>query len=438
MIIMSKLCNLHTCSIDFVLAYPRAESKATIYLLDPQGVIINCNGEDMVLKLKNNLYGLKDAGRTWWEHLSEGLEKMGFRQCQADQCVWMKDGAVIVVYVEDCLVFANEESMVTKLVAELKKNSSITDEGKTIEEYLGVKIVHNKDGSFRMYQPLLINRIIKAIPGMDKANEHTTPATSSATLTKDTSGKARQESWNYRSISGMLNFLVDSTHPELSHAVHQCARFCSDPKASHETAIKQVIRYLLTTQEREGRSAPKYGINMKPDKNKGLEVYVDASFSGEWNESWSDEPSSVMSRTGYVIKYANCPIVWSSKLQTEITLSTTEAEYVALSQAMREVIPLINLLNEIKGSIRISSDSRPEFRCAVFEDNNGCIELAKCPRMRPRTKHIAIKYHHFRNKVEEGVIRVLRVDTKEQQADLLTKNLARDQFLKLRQMICGW
>ena len=91
MLIMSKLYNLHTRSIDFVLAYPQADIKATIYLLDPPGVIINCNGEDMVLKLKKNVYGLKDAGRTWWEHLLEGLEKMGFRQCQADQCVWMTD-----------------------------------------------------------------------------------------------------------------------------------------------------------------------------------------------------------------------------------------------------------------------------------------------------------------------------------------------------------
>ena len=105
---------------------------------------------------------------------------------------------------------------------------------------------------------------------------------------------------------------------------------------------------------------------------------------------------------------------------------------------MREAIPLIKLLNEIKGSIRISEDSRPELRCTVFEDNNGCIELEKCPRLRPRTKHIAIKYHHFRSKVEEGIIRILGIDTKDQQADLLTKNLAKEQFLKLREMICGW
>eukprot|EP00957_Ditylum_brightwellii_P018067 1361598-Ditylum_brightwellii.AAC.1 len=85
-----------------------------------------------------------------------------------------------------------------------------------------------------------------------------------------------------------------------------------------------------------------------------------------------------------------------------------------MSQAMREVIPLIILLNEIKEPIRISQDSSVEFKCTVFEDKNGYIELAKCPRMRPRTNHISIKYHHFRKKVQEGLIKVLKIDTKEQ------------------------
>eukprot|EP00957_Ditylum_brightwellii_P025726 1947081-Ditylum_brightwellii.AAC.1 len=90
---------------------------------------------------------------------------------------------------------------------------------------------------------------------------------------------------------------------------------------------------------------------------------------------------------------------------------------------MREVIPLINLLNEIKESIRISQDSNLEFKCTVFEDNNGGIDLAKCQRTRPRTNHISIKYHYFRKKIEKGLIKVLKIDTKDKQADMLTKDL---------------
>eukprot|EP00957_Ditylum_brightwellii_P207487 15353199-Ditylum_brightwellii.AAC.1 len=229
------------------------------------------------------------------------------------------------MYVDDCQIFANSKEEADEVVRELKRNFDITDEGETIEQYLGVKIDHSLDGTFRMHQPHLLNRLISTIPGIDRANEHLTPASSTSILTKDQEGEPRKETWNYRSMIGMLNFLVNSTHPELACAVHQCARFCEDPK---------------------------------PDLNRGLEVYVDVSFAGDWNKSWSEEPSSVFSRTGFIVKYANCPIIWTSKLQIEITLSSTESEYVALSHVLREVLPLIGLIEETKTSIRVSKDDK--------------------------------------------------------------------------------
>eukprot|EP00957_Ditylum_brightwellii_P189548 14428580-Ditylum_brightwellii.AAC.1 len=127
---------------------------------------------------------------------------------------------------------------------------------------------------------------------------------------------------------------------------------------------------------------------------------------GDWQRACSEESPSVLSKIGFVMKYANCPIVWTSKLQTEIAQSTTQDEYIALSHAMRKAIPLMRLLNDIKGNINIDIDEKADFKCTVFEDNNGCIELEKCQRMRPRTKHIAIKYHQFRINVEDGSIRI--------------------------------
>eukprot|EP00957_Ditylum_brightwellii_P027607 2087127-Ditylum_brightwellii.AAC.1 len=122
---------------------------------------------------------------------------------------------------------------------------------------------------------------------------------------------------------------------------------------------------------------------MKLDMSRKLEVYEDASFARDWEKSWSDDSKIVMSRTGCVIKYANCPIMWASKLQTKIALSTTEAEYIVLSRAIREAIILIDLLNKVKGSIRVSEDPKVDYKCKVFEDNNGCRELTKCPGIRP-------------------------------------------------------
>ena len=97
-----------------------------------------------------------------------------------------------------------------------------------------------------------------------------------------------------------------------------------------------------------------------------------------------------MSRTGYAIYYAVCPVLWSSKLQIEIALSTTEAEYIALSSAMRDVIPFMFLMKEISLVFPVQLPT-PEVSCQVFEDNTSCIKVAKSPKFTPRTKHIAIK-----------------------------------------------
>ena len=183
----------------------------------------------------------------------------------------------------------------------------------------------------------------------------------------------------------MFNFLVNSTRPEIAYAFHQCAPFCENPKLSHEKAVKKIVQYLIGTKRSNGEYS---GLLFNVDKTKSLEVYVDASFARDWNKTWSHEPSSVLSRTGYI--NAGCPITWLSKLQTEISLSTIESEYIALSHSLREAIPMMTFLEEIKQVLPMDF-KKPELHCKVFEDNNYCIELAKCPKLRPRTKHIGLK-----------------------------------------------
>ena len=171
--------------------------------------------------------------------------------------------------------------------------------------------------------------------------------------------------------------------------------------------------------------------------SRGLECFVDADFAGGWKDSEKDTPKSVFSRTGFVIMFAGCPITWSSKLQTEIALSTTESEYIALSSAMREVIPFLNLMQEILDLFGITN-KKPVFKCTVWEDNESCIKVAKSPKFTPRTKHIAIKYHHFRKYVDNGRILIKSIDTKDQIADMLTKPLPEKSFFFLCKALMGW
>ena len=128
-----------------------------------------------------------------------------------------------------------------------------------------------------------------------------------------------------------------------------------------------------------------------------------------------------MSRTGYVISYANCPIIWLSKLMTEFALSTTESEYMALSLSMRNVIPLMELLKELKEVVP-SEDSAPTIHCTIFEDNKDCVDLVETPRMRPRTKHIASKYHHFRSFVKNKTVSIRYVGTTLQREAILLRH----------------
>ena len=213
--------------------------------------------------------------------------------------------------------------------------------------------------------------------------------------------------------------------------MHQCARFCTNPKKSHGDAIINIAKYLQGTKDK--------GIIIDPDPKKSFEVYADADFSGNWNKHTAHlDSTTAKSRSGYIIMFHGVPLIWHSKLQTQIALSTTEAEYISLSQSLRDTIPLMNLTMELHNQGFKGEYSQPIIHCKAFEDNSGALELAKTPKMRPRTKHINLVYHHFRYHVLTGAISVHPIDTKSQLADLLTKPLDQNLFQKHRKDILGW
>jgi hypothetical protein len=141
---------------------------------------------------------------------------------------------------------------------------------------------------------------------------------------------------------------------------------------------------------------------------------------------------------GYLLTFAKCPLVWASRLAGPYCLSTTEAEYVSLSTALRQVIPLMDFLLELRAQGIVTEEFCPKVFCKAFEDNNGALEMAKMPRMRPRTKHINCAYHHFCSHVANGSITVHAIDTQDQIADLWTKPLSADLFAKFTKLAFGW
>lgn len=140
----------------------------------------------------------------------------------------------------------------------------------------------------------------------------------------------------------------------------------------------------------------RFGMFYKVDLSRGIEVYVDADFARAWSHDTALDPNYALSRTGCAILLFICPLFWHSKLQTEIALSTTEVECIALSESLRNVIPLLNLINELIPALDIEPIT-PLIKCKVFEDNQSAIAVSKAPSMLPCTKHIGLKYHHLGN-----------------------------------------
>jgi len=440
LLVIARVHGLHSKSIDFVLAFPQADLDTDIWMelpagTEPEGVP---GGErDYVVKLNKSLYGLKQASFNWFEKLKKALIDRNFTPSVTDPCLYLRKGMAVLTYVDDCIIVGTSKSEINDFVKSLangSENFKLTDEG-SIDKFLGIEITDRPDGSFEMSQPFLISRIVEelgiGLVGEEMQSRDRTPA-SSIILDKDLDGKPRkhERDWKYRTVVGMMQYLQANTRPDTSMATHQTARFSIDPKLSHEKAVIRIGKYLRGTAER--------GIIFTPDKTMGLECYVDADFAGGWNQLNPTEADTLFSRTGFVIKYANCPIYWKSKLQTELALSTAEAEYIALSMALREVIPLMTMMEELKDSFPQLFLDKPGFFCKVWEDNQACLAMATSHRFSPRTKHIALKYHHFRSFVERKRIRINYVDTLRQQADIFTKPVRDDLFPKLRFMLMGW
>ncbi len=178
------------------------------------------------------------------------------------------------------------------------------------------------------------------------------------------------------------------------------------------------------------------GLSFTKSNNLDLNLYVDADFAGLWKYEDEQDPVCVKSRTGYVITLGNSPVSWVSKLQTEIALSTTEAEYIAMSQEMRDLLPMRTMLEEIISTLKLGKSGTSWVKSQVFEDNNGAIRTAQTTKLSPRTKHIAVKYHFFKSHIgREKGIELSKIDTNEQKADILTKGLAAPKFKELRRML---
>ena len=389
------------------------------------------NPSSYVLRCKKNIYGQRQAGRVWNKYLIDKLTRMGFKQSKIDSCVLYRGNTIYVLYTDDSIIAGPCKEELRKTIEEIEGTGlKITVEGE-LEDFLGVRMDRRKDGTIHMSQPLLVKQIMDDLKvDAMKLSPKPTPMVLSRILKRHHQSKPHDRSFHYRSIIGKLNYLEKGSRPDLSYAVHQCARYAAHPKEEHAKAIRRIARYLAGNSDKD--------TVYRPDKSRGLQVYINADFAGNWDPNDKQSIDTARSRHGYVITLAGCPICWKSQLQMEVALSSTESEYTGLSYAIREVIPIMDLLREMQRHGYPVVDTPPIIKCTVYEDNSGALEMAREFKYRPRTKHINNKLHHFRWHVECGEILIEKIATDKQPADLLTKPLAEETFRRHRSTIMGW
>ena len=223
-------------------------------------------------------------------------------------------------------------------------------------------------------------------------------------------------------------YLANNTRPDIAFAVSQVARFSNNPKKSHATAIKTIVRYLKGTRN--------MGTIFAIEKTPTLKLYVDADFAGLHNREKHEDPDCARSRYGYVVTLGTMPITWQSKLISCICLSTLEAEYVGLSKALKTLLPIRDLVLELAQKIEGAEAPDFQIKAKVFEDNNGARILAQNHQVTSRTKYLAVQWHWFWSHSDK--FELIQTPTSEQLADWMTKGLPKETFVKNRKAIMGW
>ena len=435
LLIMSIMLGLETVQVDYTLAFVQAPAENNTFVEMPRMFEV----EGYVFELKKNLYGLSEAPKNFFCHLKKGLNDRGLKNSIHDHCLFFNDKVMVICYVDDCIFLAKDKTDIDDLIEDLRKPKDKSHDPFMLNKeedyagFLGIDIRESKtvEGAIELLQVGLIDRILKVLR-LDDENVKLRQEPAAATpLGKDEDKPPRKEQWSYASVVGMMLYLSSNSRPDIAFAVNQCARFTHCANSQHEIAIKRIGRYLKSTRD--------FGLLMKPKKDLMLELYADADFAGLWNVEQHSDPISVKSRTGYIIYLGDVPVTWHSKLQTEIATSTMHAEYIALSTGMRELLPVKNILEEICEILDIDrgNDTRVT---KVYEDNEGALKLATGPlaKVTPQSKHFAVKYHWFREKLDHQRIEIKHITTDMQRADIFTKGLVGKDFKLKRKMLTGW
>ncbi|KAJ0726248.1 putative RNA-directed DNA polymerase [Helianthus annuus] len=402
---------LHLEQLDVKTAFLHGDLNEDIYMAQPEGFKV-VGKENWVCKLKKSLYGLKQAPRQWYMKFDNFMERSGYKRCQMDHCCYLKKFSnsyiILLLYVDDMLIAGSDMKEISRLKKQMSKEFEMKDLGPA-KQILGMSITRSKkDGSVTLSQEKYIGKVLERF-GMnsEKTKPRNTPLGSHLKLTKEQCPRTEEEKADmarvpYASAVGSLMYAMVCTRPDIAHAVGVVSRFMSNPGREHWEAVKWVLRYLKGTS--------KMGMRFK-GKDVVLKGYTDADLGGC--------KDTFKSTTGYVFTAGGTAVSWMSKLQKSVALSTTEAEYMAVAEASKELVWLKAFLKEL---------GKNQADYPLYCDNESAVKLAKNPVYHGKTKHIGMRYHFVRGLISEGLISLKNVPGAKNPADMFTKVVVLDKL----------
>lgn len=389
--------NLKIHQMDAVTAFLQGDLDEEIYLEQPEGF---SDGSKMVCRLNRAIYGLKQAGRQWNSKLCGKLKDFGLKKCTMDPCVFYTSSLnlIVAIYVDDFLIFYRSEGELQKLQSQLCDAFKMKDMGPA-KGCIGIRIKQSLN-EIELDQAVYTESILKRF-GMEACKPACTPSDTSTKLSinmeTDEATEEELRKIPYQEAVGSLLYLAQATRPDIAFAVNDVSRFNATYTMGHWKAVKRIMRYLKGTL--------KFKLSFNTENPGRLIGFSDAD--------WASDIDKRRSCTGYVFKLSNGAISWKSTRQSTVALSSTEAEYMALSATIQEGIWLLQLCNELGQKL--------EMPITLKCDNQSAIKIAESDGYRQRSKHIDIRFHYIREKIENKMFKIEYLNTEKMVADSLTK-----------------
>jgi hypothetical protein len=396
----------HVAQADAVTAFLNGKLKDPVYMRQPIGFEQGEKGT-LVCKLKQALYGLVPAARIWYDTLKERLETIGFRVSPYDAGLFIhteKPNLYVTSHVDDFGITGADRTAIQWVLDEMGKQFPIKDLGQ-MKHYLGLQITRSDEG-IKLSQRDFIDKLLDSV-GMSDCNPVSTPIEPGLII--DDLPDPAIDLHQYQHVTGSLQWLASHTRPDIARAATLLAQFNTKPTPTTVSAYKRVLAYLKGTRD--------VGINFKlgADTLPRPVAYTDADWGGPLTPGRR-------SCSGHVVLLAGGPISWRSHLQTSVALSSNEAEYMAASDAARELEWLTRLVNDMG---LYAADADP---IVFYMDNRGAQDLIRTSLVPKRSKHIDIRYHYVRDIASRGIIKPTSIGTKEMAADGFTKPLPEEPF----------